>query len=338
MPTNKNAVIRYNTLDKCFKNIGRKYYFEDLKEAVNLAIVEYNPESDGVKTRQIRSDIQFMKSEEGYGAPIECYREGKTGFYRYSDPDFSINGQPLNHTESEQLRNALSILNRFDGAPQFEWIGEVRAMLNSEFGLSNAKGPIMEFESNIDYKGYDLITPLFNAITNNQVLLITYETFDNSSFEIEFHPYFLKQYNNRWFVFGMNRHNENPQWNMPLDRISSINECNSPYIADQTDWKDFFDEMIGVTKMERQPEDVVVRFTKKQAPYVRTKPLHLSQRHQEMKDGSLIVTLNLIVNYELKSKLLAYGSSAEILSPLDLRKDIENEISDMRMNYSRQEE
>ena len=70
MSINKNAVLRYNTLDKCFKNHGRKHYFQDLLDIINAVLTDDNPKSTGIQTRQLRDDIRFMKSEAGYFAPI----------------------------------------------------------------------------------------------------------------------------------------------------------------------------------------------------------------------------------------------------------------------------
>ena len=66
MATNKHAIIRYQTLDKCFRNPGRNYYIDDLIEACNEAIYEYSGIEDGVKRRQLLDDISFMKSEQGW--------------------------------------------------------------------------------------------------------------------------------------------------------------------------------------------------------------------------------------------------------------------------------
>ena len=85
MATNRNAVIRYNALDKCFQNFGRKYYFQDLLDIVNEALIDFDPNSAGIKTRQLRDDIRFMKSDAGYSAPIETYSEGRKAYYRYDD-------------------------------------------------------------------------------------------------------------------------------------------------------------------------------------------------------------------------------------------------------------
>ena len=60
MPINKNAVIRYNVLDKCLSNPGRRYFFDDLMEKVNDALLDDDPNSSGIRVRQLREDIRFM--------------------------------------------------------------------------------------------------------------------------------------------------------------------------------------------------------------------------------------------------------------------------------------
>ena len=78
MSTNKHAVIRYQALDKCFRNTGRKYFIDDLVDACNVELYNYSGSDDGVKKRQVYEDINFMQSESGYNAPIEKENEGKS--------------------------------------------------------------------------------------------------------------------------------------------------------------------------------------------------------------------------------------------------------------------
>ena len=193
MAINKNALLRYQTLDKCFANSGRKYYIKDLLETVNHALLDYNPDSSGIQKRQLWEDIKFMKSDAGYSAPIETVREGKKAFYRYEETSFSINNSPLNSTEAEQLKSAISVLQRFEGTPGFEWVSEINPMINSQFDLQDSNVKAMSFESNIDYTGYEHISPLFNAIINKRVLKINYKPYGKECFTLTFHPYYLKQ-------------------------------------------------------------------------------------------------------------------------------------------------
>ena len=81
MPTNKNAQLRYQIIDKCLSNWSRRYYIEDLVDACNEALYLYNGETKdgcGVKKRQVQEDLKFIESEEGYSMPFEMGIENIT--------------------------------------------------------------------------------------------------------------------------------------------------------------------------------------------------------------------------------------------------------------------
>jgi hypothetical protein len=74
---------------------------------------------------------------------------------------------------------------------------------------------VIGLESNIDLKGIEYLSQLYDAIINEQVLEVEYQDFKSEEpFTLTFHPYYLKQYNNRWFVFGLNEELEIPTWNL----------------------------------------------------------------------------------------------------------------------------
>lgn len=163
MPTNKHALIRYQALDRCFASRGMHYFWEDLLDAVNEAIYEYTGKDKGISRRQLFEDIKYMESDQGWAIPLERNTEGKRVWYRYSDPDFSINKRPLNEDEASQLKEALLTLNRFKGMPQFAWVDELVARLESGFGLKQGSERFIEFEENPYLKGSEH-TPLFQEI------------------------------------------------------------------------------------------------------------------------------------------------------------------------------
>lgn len=333
MAINKHQIIRYNRLDRCFKNFGREYSIEDLLDAVNEAILEHDPRSSGIEIRTLRKDISFMKTV--YHAPIEAIRGSNGFFYRYDEKNFSINKSPLNDTEVQQLKNAVWILQRFEGSPEFEWVNELGPLLNDKFSLNNQDKKVMSLESNIDYKGYDYIAPLFTAIINKTVLKITYEPFAKEPYEVIFHPYFLKQYNNRWFVFGYNEFNQNSQWNLALDRINdSIENTKEKYIVDETDWEEFFDDIIGVSKnIDNKVEEIKLVFHKEQAPYIETKPLHWSQKSKYLDDGSLEIRIRVMLNYELEMRILSFGEKVKVVAPENLVLKIKERSAAQLNNY-----
>ena len=296
---------------------------EDLLEECNKALTDLDLDSKGIQRRQLFDDIRFMESEAGWSIPLSKIRYGRKVYYRYEDLSFSINNQPLNASEAEQIKSALRIISRFSGTPQFEWVNEMIPMLESKFGLIERKSEIISFESNIDLKGLHFLNPLFNAIVNERVLLVKYKDFRSSeSYEITFHPYYLKQYNNRWFAFGLNSDNQVPIWNLALDRIESLSEISREYKQSETDWEEYFFDLVGVTRPEGvNLQEIVLMFTPEVAPYVITKPVHPSQKSTNGPNG-LEVKIKVIPNIELEGLILSFGEQVRVISPQDFKERI----------------
>ena len=331
----KNALLRYQTLDRCFKNTGRNYLIDELLEEVNQVLIDENPKNKGIQVRQLREDIRFMRSELGYSAPIDSREiSGRKHAYFYSDPSFSINNSPLNSTEAEQLKSVLTLLNRFQGNPGFEWLTEMSVILKDTFHLKSNDKKVISFEDNIDYSGHEFITPLFNAIVNKRVLKVNYRPFGKDAQELNFHPYHLKQFNNRWFVFGLNQNLDAPVWNLALDRITNIIEIQDGYVEDFTDWDYFFSEIIGVSKPYQTDEvEVQLLFSAKQSPYIKTKPIHETQKHYEVEDG-LLVKIKVIPNFELEQLILSFGDGVKVITPIHLKDKIVSRIQNSLNQYS----
>lgn len=336
MATNKHAIIRYQTLDKCFRNPGRRYYIEDLIEACNSSIYEFSGNDEGIKRRQIFEDIKFMESPQGWNVPLERCRDGHKVYYRYSDKAFSINNQPLNETEENQLKEALLTLSRFKGMPQFEWVDEISARLDSGLGLSNNTDKIIEFDQNNYLKGLEYISSIYNSILYKRAISILYKSFKLDAIQqIIFHPYFLKQYNNRWYVFGMNDETKLIM-NLALDRISSLQETIKKYTPNKSiDFNEYFEDIIGVTiSNEETIQHIELSVSNSLLPYIQTKPIHGSQKIKVNGKTHTVVSLDLIPNYELESLILSYGEGMEVVSPKSLRNKIKKRINLLNNNYN----
>lgn len=328
---NKYQIIRYNTLDKCFQNFGKEYSIEDLLDAVNEVLSDYS--SSSIQLRQLRKDIAFMRSSAGYDAPIETIKGDNGYYYRYDDKNFSINKSPLNKTEAEQLKNAVSILQRFQGSPEFEWVNEIAPILNDKFDLKNVDKKAIELEANDEYSGYKYITPLFNAIINKTVLRVDYKTYDGEEFEIIFHPYLLKQYNNRWFVLGYNEYNQHSQWNLALDRIQKTPvKSSEKYKEDTTNWNEHFKDIIGVTNNKSKVYKIKLWFSDKRIKYVQTKPLHNSWDEIE-ENGQTYITIDVQINNELIQKLLSFGKDVKVIEPEILKSKMREHVKELEKYY-----
>lgn len=323
MATNKNAQLRYQVLDKCFSNTGRRFSISDLVEECNNAILEYSGEEDGIKKRQIYDDIKFMKSDQGWSAPIETIKDGRKAYYYYDDKSFSINKQPLTTTEIDQLENTLLMLNRFKGLPQFEWIEEVKTRFESSFKIKSKNIIAVSFEANPYLKGLGFFTDLFNAIVYKRVLLIDYKSLNKDCKEYIIHPYLLKQYNNRWFLFGLSVHKEDKRiMNLPIDRIVSFKEIDKDYIENTYMDQDYFDDVVGVSiRNGAELERIRLKIDRKRFSYIESKPIHSSQTIIKSLSGSdyIVIELNVIPNYELETILLSFADSLKVIEPESLR-------------------
>ncbi|MEZ4966019.1 MAG: hypothetical protein R2791_12330 [Saprospiraceae bacterium] len=169
----QNALIRYQALDKCFRNPGSDDTWEELLEACNQALSDFDPISDGIQRRQLLDDIRFMESEQGWSIPAR--KKQRWRFYRYADLKFSINNQPINETEANQLKSVLLVLSRFKGLPQFEWINEIIPRFEQS-SISGRKATILLVS--ITMNTFEVLTALaifFNAILYRKVLSIKYK-------------------------------------------------------------------------------------------------------------------------------------------------------------------
>ena len=108
MPANKNALIRYKTIDNCMRNRYRRWTLDDLVEACSEALYDMEGIKKGVCTRTVQMDIQMMRSDKlGYNAPIEVYDRI---YYRYADPGYSITAMPLSIEDCKLIKKAIDLL------------------------------------------------------------------------------------------------------------------------------------------------------------------------------------------------------------------------------------
>jgi hypothetical protein len=333
MATNKHAQIRYTILDKCFSNFNRNYTYDDLLEEVNSVLFELGTE--GVQLRQLQYDIAFMKSDAGYSVEFdEDLKDGKKRLFRYKNNGFSIADHPLNQNDSEQLETTLAILSRYKHREEFNWLEELIPRMEQAFDLvASGDNGAIGYQENIDLKGREHIGLLFNLILKRKVTKLIYQAYGKPQQDIVVFPYHLKQFNNRWFLFGYNKEYQSIS-NYPLDRIESILELGENFESSEINWMDYFDDIIGVTKPEDAEIQVVkLKFSEKRINYVLTKPLHGTQKLDKTDEAGLTIQIEVMPNPELYQLILSFGEDVEVISPNDVRKEIIDKINVMKDIY-----
>lgn len=176
MPNTKFSFIRCRILDKCFRNPVKQYQIQDLIEACEKEL------NMSISRRTIYYDIDFMKSIDGWEAPIESVKDGNRRYYRYTDPDFSIDKVPLSEAQLKQLQSAVDVLKTVEGLPQFEGLNDSLEKIGMMAYDTEAEH-CFELDHNAYVGGTEHITPLFNAIQYQAVQKIHYKPFDEEEKE-----------------------------------------------------------------------------------------------------------------------------------------------------------
>lgn len=326
----KSGAYREVIIDRCLQS-RRGYSTQEIFDKCNAALERRN-ETPITALNTIRNDI--LAIENRWHIEVEQVRSGREIRYRYKDPHFSIYHNPLNENEIAQLSEAVSLLRRFEGMPGFGWVEEMSAHLQAT--VSASPEPVIGFDENKELKGTSFFTPLFKSITNKQALSITYKSYKTGKvIEAVIHPYYLKEYNQRWFLFAL--HDEYKKLaNYALDRIESVKSATVKYIPNTAiDFDHYFDNVVGVSVNPDEPVQTVhIRVDKEQLPYTLSKPIHQSQRVvEEREDGSAVIAIEVIPNFELHQLLLSFGDRIEVLSPQPLREEIYARIKNNLQKY-----
>ena len=332
---NKNTLIRIRTIDSCLQRRQRLWTLESLRQACEDALREYEGIC-GISERTIQRDIELMRSDKlGYCAPI-VVRDKK--YYEYSDPDYSITRRPLSKEDLAELSSALDIVKHYGSFQVMHGQEDILARMQDQLQAQESRQQIVYIETNTRLKGLSFLNPLYEHIIRKEPIVVDYKSFKSARPSRQYiSPYILKEFNNRWFLIGFcpRRHNV---MTLALDRIIAVRKDSGSKYHDNSFFQpeQYLGSMVGVTReLSSTPERVLLRIDANQAPYVITKPLHLSQQIVEQHTGGAItVSLDVIINFELERLLLGYGSHIEVLAPDSLRESIAAQIRAMLSRYT----
>ncbi len=352
MPINKNAIMRYKILDELLSDRYHNYSLDDLTKEVNRRLAEMRPDGDCVVRRTIEKDIHFLENEGPFWVEIERYsvdydnyernRTYKKQCLRYADPSFSIFKQKLSSEEQYLLRELFSLLGQFDGLPKLEGLERLRQSLRP----SSTDQPIISLTKN-PLENTNLFGELFTAISQRQVIELHYHQFTAPENDrvYNLHPYLLRQYNGRWYLFAKKVENDKLKC-FPLDRMDKIVPLPSvKYKEYDGNLNELFEDVIGVSIYEAEPINQIVFWVSDfSVDYVMTKPLHESQKTLNLEEAALrkaysslqggrFFRIDCKRNYELIRELCSYGQELVVLEPTNIRKEIEERIKGMSDRY-----
>ena len=329
MSANKNAQLRYRILDRCLKDFGRMYGIDELTDAVNESFQDLY--GTAISTRTIRKDLSDLQDRMSFNAPIRMSRNPDNScFYRYADPDFELFSDNIDDEEVEQL---IVLFDKFRGIPSMGWVEETIARLKTRKGLTGNADKVIAFEQNVRLAGLEHLSLVLDAAVHHKCLDIEYHSYKGTSLRKTIHPYYVKQYNSRWYLLGLDNEYNNV-YPLALDRMKTVSISKEKFIRNtQYDFDEYFRDIIGVTREEdRKVEEIHLRFTPSRFPYVVSKPLHPSQ--QTVSEADCEIVIRVLPNKELQQKLFSFGPDVEILSPDWMRRDFAEKIFETAKKYS----
>ena len=327
----KNAGIREIVIDRCLQTKGGRTV-QQMMDACNDAL-EVHGLRPVTSPNTIRTDLTTIANR--WHQNITCIRKGRNFYYRYENLSFSIFNNPMSEEEIMGVYGALEVLERFEGKEGFEWIEELNAQLRTSLHMGNDWNSVIAYDDNAQLKGMQFFADLHDYIRSKQPIKVTYRPYTNPELlEEVIHPYFLKQFNSRWFVLGYNSKYE-AITNFALDRIISIEKANVKYIPNtRYDFNKYFDKVIGVTIEEGEPEEVLIEVEAGEYPYVESKPMHHTQQKVGVaENGNPIISLKVIPNFELRQTILGYGRRMTVLSPEHLKLAVLKELEQTINQY-----
>lgn len=248
-----------------------------------------------------KEDIESM-----FGICIECRRKGGY-FYYIENNDFLRN----NHLQ-EWMLDSLSISSMLMESTS----------LQSRILLENIPA------------GKQYLQPIINAMKQGHKLQMTYHRFgQQESYTITIEPYAIKVFKQRWYLLAKNPKREVPTV-YALDRVKQLMETEETFqFPEDFNTEAFFRDCYGVMNTDDKAQRIVIRANAPYMNYVRTLPLHHSQKEIKTTDQYADFEFYLKPTFDFRQELLAQGHDVEVLLPVQFREEMKEMLEKMLGQY-----
>ena len=335
MPLDRNKILRYQVLDRCFRDTSRLYKATDILACCNQELQRYDFKP--IRIRTIQNDIQTLQMEP-YNIEFDSVLI-KSHHYRYSDTAQSLKVLELIDPNRDALLLTIDSLREKyndpdDQNPQWQWMLLALQAIADNRPLDSNK-QYVSFENNEVYAGNVHFATLLECIINQHPATIRYQPYKHpAASEKNIYPYYLKQSNSRWFLFAKIDGNDTIS-NFALDRIKTVKPWKHPFEPTDIDFATYFNDVIGVTvNSSMAVETVTLRVNAERYPYIETKPFSEKQHIVKRDSKTYIISFPIKINNEFIAKLLSFGNDIEVLHPNHLREEITQKIKEMNAVYA----
>lgn len=276
-----------------------------------LAFLKRNP----YKTKEEILDY-FEENDKGFNERT-LYRLNQTLSRDFGIEivfDYNYNGYYFDEDKSTNPEAFLSLLEILVTAELF----------STNFKEKNNALSYVEFENRAAIETLPNFKTVLNAIQLQLPINFNHHSFYHLKEEIyTLKPYFLKQYQNRWYVIG---ETEKGYRTFGIDRIENITIGTKKFKPKTEEAKDKFSHVIGLNYLDHKLEKIHLSFNISQKPYLVSLPLHSSQKEiSPENDTTFDIELLIHPNFEFTQQILKYGSLVKVLKPKWLAIEIKEE-------------
>lgn len=278
-------------------------------DEINEKWQRYDLLSDGERYPKRTFEQHKEEIQDTFNVEICCDR--KTNRYYIND--------------REELRNQNLIL---------------RWLINT-FNLNNIIGQSKSLKDRIGLEdipaGQDTLIDIIDLMNNSCTFDMEYQKFysDEKNLYKNMEPYGVQIFQRRWYVLARNPENDTIH-TYSLDRIVSLKKNNNTFkMPKDFSISDFFSDCFGIIKDATKKQHIVLKANAFQAKYLKTLPLHVSQRVVSEDDGFTIFCYDLRPTFDFKQKILSYMSNIEVIEPQSFRDEIMDDIIRMLKNYEK---
>ena len=332
MANTKDYSYREMIYDECFST-GKEFTGQQLMDIINRRL-------EGRDMLPVQSRTTFMHDiaemnekfyhlYDKYGIVWED--RNKKRYYRYRYGIKSIYNRELKQDEVEKLQQIRNLLAGFKGMPDFGWIDQMMTRLDQN--IIGKQKTVASFEGGTK-RDREYLMLLFNAILNRQVLDVNYNPMFDDSEIIILHPYYLKQYWRRWYLFAKREGGTDIEA-FSLDYMESVAINKTvKYKGTKTSFKKYFKDLVGVTMPpETDVEHIELWADASIVPYLLAMPIHESQKIRIDDARNCTVMLDVMINHELIQELMYYGELLAVKSPLYFRDEMMEKFEWVKNSY-----
>jgi hypothetical protein len=181
--------------------------------------------------------------------------------------------------------------------------------------------------------GEEYLQTIILALKTNRRLTITYQRFGYESYEKTVSPYALKLFHQRWYILTYTgRH----MATYALDRMLSVEISDETFeMPEDFSPEGYFAEYYGITTDDTPMAHVVIRAYGHVPNYLRTLPLHASQKEMERTDEYTDFSYDIRPSVDFVLALISYSDGIEVLEPIELRQKIHDNFQASLERYSK---